>query len=103
MGHGGPDDAAAYLVVATVDDRVSDRLRAGEATSAVLLAATLAGLATTPLSQATEVPAVRRALGSDVLRVPEQPQLVLRLGWPATHADPLPPTPRRPLHAVLLS
>lgn len=101
-GHGGPDDAAAYLVVATDGDGVLDRLRAGEATSAVLLAATLAGLATTPLSQATEVPAVRRTLAGRVLRVPEQPQLVLRLGWPATLADPLPATPRRPLRAVLL-
>ncbi|MBW0092818.1 NAD(P)H nitroreductase [Pseudonocardia sp. KRD-184] len=102
-GHGRPDDAAEYLVVATTGDTVLDRLRAGEATSAVLLAATLAGLATTPLSQATEVPAVRQALGSSVLRVPEQPQLVLRVGWPATHADPLPFTPRRPLPTVLLA
>ena len=102
-GHGGADDAEEYLVVATAGDTVLDRLRAGEATSAVLLAATLAGLATTPLSQATEVPAVRLALGSSVLRVPEQPQLVLRVGLPATHADPLPPTPRRPLAAVLLT
>ncbi|QJY48992.1 Acg family FMN-binding oxidoreductase [Pseudonocardia broussonetiae] len=102
-GHDGPDDGAEYLVVATTGDTVLDRLRAGEATSAVLLAATLAGLATTPLSQATEVPAVRQALGSSVLRVPEQPQLVLRIGWPATHADPLPSTPRRPLPTVLLA
>lgn len=102
-GHGGLDDAAEYLVVATTGDTVLDRLRAGEAASAVLLAATLAGLATTPLSQATEVPAVRQALGSSVLRVPEQPQLVLRVGRPAAHADPLAPTPRRPLPAVLLA
>lgn len=102
-GHGGRDDAAEYLAVATTGDTVLDRLRAGEATSVVLLAATLAGLATTPLSQATEVPAVRQALGHSVLRVPEQPQLVLRVGWPATHADPLPPTPRRPLGSVLLT
>jgi nitroreductase len=102
-GHGGTDDAAEFVVVATADDRVLDRLRAGEAVSAVLLAATLAGLATTPLSQATEVATVRDALRTDVLHVPEHPQIVLRLGWPATYGEPLPATPRRPLRSVLLS
>jgi nitroreductase len=100
--HGGTDDAAEFVVVATPGDDVLDRLRAGEATSAVLLAATLAGLATTPLSQATEVATVRDALRTQILHVPEHPQIVLRLGWPATHAEPLAPTPRRPLRSVLL-
>jgi hypothetical protein len=79
-----------------------DRLRAGEAVSAVLLAATRFGLGTTPLSQGVEVDAVRQAIQRDVLHVPEQPQLVLRVGWPASGAAELPPTPRRDLHSVLL-
>ena len=54
-GHGSADDAAELLVIATVHDDPIDRLRAGEATSAVLLAATALGLATTPLSQGIEV------------------------------------------------
>jgi hypothetical protein len=40
------------------------------ATSAVLLAATTLGLASTPLSQAVEVDATRRALQRDVLHIP---------------------------------
>jgi hypothetical protein len=101
-GHGPGDDAAELLVVATPGDDDLDRLRAGEATSAVLLAATQIGLATTPLSQALEVSASRERLQRDVLHVPEQPQLVIRVGWPATGAAELPTTPRRGLAHVLL-
>jgi Nitroreductase family len=100
-GHGLPDDAAAFLVLATAEDRPEDRLRTGEALSAVLLTATRAGLATTPLSQATEVAASRDTL-RQVLGIPEQPQLVLRVGWPATHAAELTDTPRRDLAYVLI-
>src|SRR5207344_898429 len=75
-GHGLADDAAEFLLVTTLADDEVDRLRAGEAASAVLLTATGMGLATTPLSQGTEVAAsremLRRALG-----VPENPQLLL--------------------------
>jgi hypothetical protein len=101
-GHGRPDDSATFVVIATPADGVLDRLRSGEATSAVLLAATRAGLATTPLSQVVEVDATRDTVRRDVLRVPEHPQIVLRLGLPAGHAGPLPATPRRPLRSVLL-
>jgi nitroreductase len=101
-GHGPADDAAELLVVATAGDAAVDRLRAGEAVSAVLLAATRLGLATTPLSQGVEVDAVRQAIRWDVLHMPEQPQLVVRVGWPASGAAELPPTPRRDLHSVLL-
>jgi nitroreductase len=102
-GHGAADDAAELLVIVTVHDDTLDWLRAGEATSAVLLAATGLGLATTPLSQALEVDETRRALRQDVLRVPEHPQLVVRVGWPATGAGELPVTPRRDLRSVLLT
>jgi hypothetical protein len=100
-GHGLPDDAGVFLVLATVDDRAEDRLRAGEALSTVLLTATRAGLATTPLSQATEVAASRDLL-REAVGIPEQPQLVLRVGWPATHAAELLDTPRRDLASVLI-
>lgn len=97
------DDAAELLVIVTVHDDPLDWLRAGEATSAVLLAATGLGLATTPLSQALEVDETRCALRTDVLRIPEHPQLVVRVGWPASGADELPRTPRRDLRLVLLA
>jgi nitroreductase len=101
-GDGPADDAAELLVIVTAHDDPLDWLHAGEATSAVLLAATELGLATTPLSQPLEVEATRHALRWDVLRVPEHPQLVVRVGWPATGAAELPSTPRRALRSVLL-
>ena len=101
-GEGSDDDAAELLVIATSGDDVLDRLRAGEATSAVLLAATGLGLATTPLSQGFEIDETRRAIQTTVLHVPEHPQLLLRIGWPASTAAELAPTPRRDLRSVLL-
>jgi nitroreductase len=102
LGSGLPDDGSELLVVITRGDDILAWLRAGEATSAVLLTATRAGLATTPLSQAVEMEASRHELRYDVLRVPEHPQLILRLGWAVTTAEELPVTPRRDLHSVLL-
>jgi nitroreductase len=97
-----PTDAAEFHVLATTDDDVPSRLRAGEATSAVLLAATRLGLATTPLSQAVELASTRRRMRTGVLGIPEHPQLVLRIGRPSTDAREIPPTPRRPLSSILL-
>jgi len=99
LGHGPADDAAEFLVLATHGDAPLDRLPAGEAMSAALLAATQLGLATTPLSQALEVDLTRTELQ---LHIPEHPQLIIRIGWPVTAAAELPPTPRRDLRFVLL-
>ena len=96
------DDAAELLVITTPGDEPLDRLRAGEATSAVLLTATALGLASTPLSQAVEIDVSRNAVANQVLGVTDDPQLIIRVGWPASGANALPATPRRPLHAVLL-
>ncbi|MGH4007145.1 MAG: Acg family FMN-binding oxidoreductase [Pseudonocardiaceae bacterium] len=101
-GHGPADDAAEFLVIATHGDEPLDRLRAGEAISAVLLAATHLGLATTPLSQAIEVDVTRQEIQHQVLHIPEHPQLIVRVGWPATAAAELPVTHRRDLRSVLL-
>ncbi len=101
-GPRSPDDAASLFVLATADDGVADRLRAGEATSAVLLTATRLGLATTPLSQGIEIRATRELLRREVLHIPEHPQLLLRIGRPAAHAEEVPPSPRRDLRSVLL-
>jgi hypothetical protein len=96
-----PTDAAELLVIITEGDDTSERLRAGEALSAVLLHATGLRLATTPLSQATEVAQGRAAIGR-ALRTAKQPQIFVRVGWPATTAGDLPATPRRDLRSVLL-
>jgi nitroreductase len=101
-GQGPADDAAELLVITTPGDDQLDRLRAGEATSAVLLAATALGLACTPLSQALEVDTSRRHVQDHILHVPEQLQLIIRVGWPAGGSAELPVTPRRNLRSMLL-
>jgi hypothetical protein len=69
---------------------------AGAALQRVWLAATVRGLALTPLSQLTEIPALR-----DLLADPDSArmvQTVLRIGFPATPART---TPRRGLDEVV--
>ncbi|MFR9802433.1 Acg family FMN-binding oxidoreductase [Pseudonocardia sp. RS010] len=91
-----PEDGAALLVVGTSSDDQLSQLRAGEATSAVLLGATLAGLATAPLSEPLELADTRALLRDQVLDGTLCPQLVLRVGW-APVTDPVPGSPRRSL------
>ncbi|GLY49870.1 nitroreductase family protein [Lentzea sp. NBRC 102530] len=95
------EDAGSLLLLSTSSDDTLSRLRAGEATSAVLLEATAAGLASCPLSQPLEVVETRDLVRDQVLGGSTCPQLVLRVGWGAFNADPLPATPRRPLVDVL--
>lgn len=89
-------DAAVLMVLSgRTDDRLGV-LRAGEATSAVLLVATDQGLATTPMSRPLEQARTRASIAGQVLGAPLFPQLVLRVGWAQPGAPDLPPTPRRP-------
>jgi Nitroreductase family len=98
---GWEGDAGELLVLGTSsDDRVS-QLRAGEAASAVLLAATDMNLATCPLSQPLEIGTIRASLRDRVLDGAASPQMVLRIGWAPTDIEPIPPTPRRALDDVL--
>ncbi|MFI7680438.1 Acg family FMN-binding oxidoreductase [Actinophytocola sp. NPDC049390] len=99
-GRGEPD-GSELLVLATLHDDPASVLRAGEAASAVLLAATDLGLATCPLSQPFEVPATRAAVRDEVLDGAAHPHLILRVGWTPTSAPPLPRSPvRRPEDTV---
>ncbi|MEV6235614.1 nitroreductase family protein [Lentzea sp. NPDC051838] len=95
------DDAGTLLVLSTSSDDDLSRLRAGEATSAVLLEATAAGLASCPLSQPLEVAETRELVRDEVLGGSSCPQLVIRVGWAGFNADPLPATPRRPVIDLL--
>jgi nitroreductase len=97
----GPDGALLAVIGTASDDKLS-QLRAGEALSAVLLHATLLGLATCPLSQVLEVDDTRRVLRDDVLDGAIAPQLVIRLGFPSSTVR-LPATPRRPVAEILSS
>jgi nitroreductase len=95
------DSAGTLLVLGTTTDDPTSRLRAGEATSAVLLTATRMRLATCPLTQPLETPATRESIRTGVLDGQMVPQLVLRIGWPADEPDPIPATGRRPITDVL--
>lgn len=97
------EDAGSLIVLSTSSDDDLSRLRAGEATSAVLLEATSAGLASCPLSQPLEVVETKELVRDHVLGGSTCPQLVIRIGWAGFNADPLPATPRRPLVDVLTS
>ena len=97
----GRDDAAALVALGTETDDDLARLRAGEATSLVLLSATAMGLATCPVTEPLEIPGTRAAVRADVFGDSGHPQMMLRVGWAGTGAEPLPPTPRRPLTEVV--
>lgn len=91
------NDAAVMLALGTAaDDRLA-RLRAGEATGAVLLTATSLGLASCPVTEPLEIVETREMVRCDVFGTSGYPQMLLRVGWAPINADPLPPTPRRDL------
>lgn len=94
------DDGGAVLILATATDNPLALLRAGEATSAVLLTATALGLAGCPLTEPLEIAATRAEVRAKMLGGDGFPQMLLRVGWAALNADPLPVTPRRPLSDV---
>jgi nitroreductase len=93
--------ADALLALCTSGDDVASKLRTGEALSAVLLLAESKGLSALPLSQATEVDRIRRTLQDELLQDAAYPQILIRVGWPAHGAVPVPLTPRRPIHEVM--
>lgn len=93
-------DNAIVLALGTAEDDTLAWLRAGEATSLVLLSATAMGLATCPVTEPLEIVEIRDAVRADVFGTSGHPQMLLRVGWAATNADPPPATPRRPLTEV---
>jgi nitroreductase len=95
------DDNAAILALGTQKDDRLARLRAGEATSVVLLTATAMGLACCPITEPLEIRETREAVRADVFGASGHPQMLLRVGWAAINADPLPSTPRRGLSHVV--
>ena len=95
------DDNAIVLALGTKDDSTLARLRAGEATSLVLLSATALGLASCPVTEPLEITETRDAVQIEVFGISGFPQMLLRIGWAAVNADPLPATPRRPLDEIV--
>lgn len=94
------EDHSKVLVLSTYDDTRESVLRCGETLSAVLLDATMDGLATCTLTHLTEHPASREIIqtltGQGAI-----PQLLIRVGLAPSIDDVPPPTPRRPLREVL--
>jgi nitroreductase len=100
-GTSAAEDNAVVLALGTrTDDRLA-QLRAGEATSVVLLTATSMGLASCPVTEPLEVAETREAVHADIFGGSHYPQMLLRVGWAAINADPLPATPRRDLTEVV--
>lgn len=95
------DDSSAILALGTENDDRLAQLRAGEATSIVLLTATAMGLACCPITEPLEIAATRDAIRADVFGARGYPQMLLRVGWAPINADPLPATPRRRLARVV--
>ena len=91
------EDNAIVIALGTAEDDTMSRLRAGEATSLVLLTATAAGLASCPITEPLEIAETRAEVQADVFGAEAYPQMLLRIGWAPVNADPLPSTARRDL------
>ncbi|ETB11785.1 NAD(P)H nitroreductase [Mycobacterium avium subsp. paratuberculosis 08-8281] len=96
-GSSAAEDNSVLLALGTRGDDRLARLRAGEATSMVLLTATSMGLASCPVTEPLEVADTREAVRAEIFGGSNYPQMLLRIGWPPINADPLPATPRREL------
>ncbi|MFD6267943.1 Acg family FMN-binding oxidoreductase [Nocardia asteroides] len=95
-----PDSAHWLVVCTTRDDRLA-QLRAGEATSAMLLEATARGLATSLQSEPLGMLDLRAEIRDTVLQQCAFPHVMLRVGAMPYAAAPLESTPRRPVAEVL--
>ncbi|NUR74443.1 MAG: nitroreductase [Hamadaea sp.] len=94
----GTDAGTLYAVLFSDEDGPAAWLRAGQALSALLLAATAAGLAGSPISDVTEHTLTRERL-RHVLAGIGAPQLALRIGYPPAGTPPA--SPRRRLGEVV--
>ena len=96
------EDRSKVLVLSTYDDTRESVLRCGELLSAVLLDATMVGLATCTLTHITEVPASREIVAGliDQSNQGITPQVLIRVGLTPSIEDVPPPTPRRPIGEV---
>lgn len=81
------DDSAALLALGTERDDTLARLRAGEATSVVLLTATAMGLACCPITEPLEIPETRAAVRADVFGASGYPRCCS--GWVGRRSTPI--------------
>jgi hypothetical protein len=83
------------LILRSLGDDRAAWLRSGQALQRVLLTATVRGVALQPMTQALEMPDLRRTLTGPDGRW--WPQMILRIGYGQT----VPNTPRRPISACM--
>jgi hypothetical protein len=93
-------DSSKILVLSTYDGERGSVLQCGEMLSAVLLDATMAGLATCTLTHLTELQASRDIVAS-LIDQTTLPQVLIRVGLTPEIEDLPPATPRRPIDEVL--
>ena len=92
-------DHSKILVLSTYDDERASVLQCGEMLSAVLLEATMAGLATCTLTHITELRASREIVAT--LIGPDHHTAGLDSRWSRPRVRDIPPaTPRRPIDEV---
>ena len=89
----GHDQGASYVVLYGTDDQPANRLRGGEALSALLLTAAAAGLSMEPMSDVVEAEWPHQLLRELIAGLGE-PYLVVRLGY-YDGDEELPAVPRR--------
>ncbi|MFC9472907.1 Acg family FMN-binding oxidoreductase [Nocardia sp. NPDC055002] len=94
-------DSAHWLVVCTPHDNRVSQLRAGQATSAILLQATYLGLATSLQSEPLGMLDLRDQIRTTVLQECAYPHVMIRVGVMPHAAAPLEATPRRPVTEVI--
>ena len=92
-----PVERPAVLLLGTENDDVAAWVQSGRALGRLLLRATAAGLAASPLTQALDLPVTRTQMRSRLSLV-GHPQMLLRMGYPASTGTP---TGRRPVADVL--
>jgi nitroreductase len=101
MGGREVEGSDGLVVLCAPADGPADWLTAGEALSAMWLAATMEGLSIVPISQVIEVAETRAAFELGVLGGLARPLVVIRVGWQVISRRQLPRTPRRPVAEVL--
>jgi hypothetical protein len=94
-----PVERPTVLLMGTDNDDRYAWLLSGRALGRLLLDATVAGLAASPLTQALDWPDTRQRMRSRLSLI-GHPQMLLRLGYPST-PDAGPPSGRRPVQDVL--
>lgn len=94
-------DGAQWLLIGTAYDDRAAQLRAGEATSVLLLTATSLGLATSLQTEPLGLPELRREIQTSLLHNCAYPQTMVRVGWSPRTSAPLADTPRRSIEEIL--